>query len=157
MKTVAVLAAIAFGMAAHAATASRALAESEVYQSGASLFGAKLAVSGYDAVAYHKAGKPAPGKAEFSHDWKGATWRFASAENLEAFKAAPETYAPQYGGYCAYAVSKGYTAHGDPLAWAIVDRKLYLNYNASVQKTWDKDQSGYIKSADGHWPDVLNR
>ena len=96
-----------------------------------------------------------PGKADITYSWKGATWRFASAQNRDAFKADPEKYAPQYGGYCAYAVSQGATAKGDPKVWSVVDGKLYLNLSASVQKTWEKDVPGYIKSADKNWPEVL--
>ncbi|MEL7173254.1 MAG: YHS domain-containing (seleno)protein, partial [Pseudomonadota bacterium] len=85
----------------------------------------------------------------------GATWRFSSAENRDLFVENPEKYAPQYGGYCAWAVAQGYTAATDPEAWAIVDDKLYLNYNKSVQAKWEKDVPGHIASADGNWPTVL--
>lgn len=114
------------------------------------------AVGGFDPVAYFTDGKPVEGKKEFSTKWMGADWRFASAENLAKFQAAPEKYAPQYGGYCAWAVSQGYTASGDPKYWAVVDGKLYLNYDAKVQKTWDADRPGFIARADGNWPKVLN-
>ena len=97
------------------------------------------------------------GSAAFEHKWKGATWRFANAKNLEAFKADPEAYAPQYGGYCAWAVSQGYTASADPSAWRIVGKKLYLNYNREVQQNWEKDAAGNIVKADGNWPKVLEK
>ncbi len=71
---------------------------------------------GYDVVSY-QSGTPVEGKAEFSTSWKGAEWRFASAANRDTFSAAPEKYAPQFGGYCAWAVSQGYTAKGDPKVW----------------------------------------
>ena len=116
-----------------------------------------LAVSGYDPVAYFTEGKPVEGSAAFEHKWKGATWRFANAKNLEAFKADPEAYAPQYGGYCAWAVSQGYTASADPSAWRIVGKKLYLNYNREVQQNWEKDAAGNIVKADGNWPKVLEK
>jgi len=115
-----------------------------------------LAVGGYDSVAYFKDGKPVEGKAEFSMEYKGATWRFASQANLDAFKADPTAYAPQYGGYCAWAVSQGYTASGDPHVWTIVNNKLYLNYDKSVQTKWEKDIPGFIAKADKNWPGVLN-
>ena len=115
-----------------------------------------LAVGGYDTVAYFKAGKPVKGTAQFETVYKGATWRFASAENLAAFKANPTAYAPQYGGYCAWAVSQNYTASGDPNYWKIVSGKLYLNYDKSVQATWEKDIPGFIAKADKNWPAVLN-
>jgi len=116
-----------------------------------------LAIGGTDPVAYFTDGAPAAGRPEFSLDWKGATWRFASAENLAAFKANPEAYAPQYGGYCAWAVSQGYTASSDPTAWRIVNKKLYLNYNREVQQNWEKDAAGNIVKADKNWPTVLDK
>ena len=115
-----------------------------------------LAVSGYDPVAYFTQGKPVEGSSSHEHEWQGATWRFSSAENLASFKADPERYAPQYGGYCAWAVSQGYTASTVPEAWRIVDDKLYLNYSLGVQKQWQDDIPGNISKADKNWPGVLN-
>jgi len=112
--------------------------------------------AGHDVVAYFTMGKPVKGSAEFATQWKGATWEFSSAENLEKFKANPAAFAPQYGGYCAYGVSKGALVKGEPDQWKIVDGKLYLNYSAGVQKTWSKDIPGFIKAADGKWPNILN-
>lgn len=111
-----------------------------------------VAVGGYDAVAYHTQGKPVPGTIAHTLEHGGATWRFASAENRDLFKADPAKYAPQYGGYCAYAVSQGYTAKGDPEAWSIRDGKLYLNYNKSVRKDWEKNATQFIKAGDANWP-----
>ena len=126
-------------------------AKSEVYKNWRG-----LAIKGYDPVAYHAAGKPAEGSGDFEYEWKGATWRFASESNLELFKADPEKYAPRYGGYCAWAVSQGYTASVDPVnAWSLVDGKLYLNFSAAVKETWEKDIPGNIKKADANWPGVL--
>jgi YHS domain-containing protein len=110
------------------------------------------AIRGYDAVAYFTAGKPVKGDAKFAHSWRGAAWQFSSARNLELFKANPEKYAPQYGGYCAYGMAKGYKATTEPDAWSIVGGKLYLNYDLDIQKTWNKDQPGYIKKAEVNWP-----
>jgi YHS domain-containing protein len=115
------------------------------------------AVSGYDPVAYFRAGKPVEGKTAFEYRHKDVTWRFSSAENLAAFKADPDRYAPQYGGYCAWAVSQGYTAKGDPKAWRIVDGKLYLNYNLDIQKKWEKDIPGLIAKGNANWPKVLEK
>ena len=114
------------------------------------------AIRGYDPVAYFTVGKPTRGSAEFTVDYQGATYRFANAENLAAFQADPAAYAPQYGGYCAYAVSQGYTASTVPEAWRIVDGKLYLNYSTGVQKRWNQDIDGHIRAADANWPSVLN-
>ncbi len=116
-----------------------------------------LAVDGYDPVAYFDAGAPAKGSKEFSFDYNGASWRFTSAENLEKFKANPSAYAPQYGGYCAWAVSQNYTAPGNPENWAVRGGKLYLNYNDKVQSDWLKDPDGFIVKADANWPGVLSK
>lgn len=118
-------------------------------------FLSSLAVDGTDPVAYFTEGRPVAGSARFESRYEGATWRFVSAANKAAFDADPVRYAPQYGGYCAWAVSQGYTAKGDPANWRIVDGRLYLNYNAEVQRTWEKDIPGNIRKADGNWPKVI--
>jgi YHS domain-containing protein len=112
------------------------------------------AIKGYDPVAYFTQGKPVPGSEQFTVRHKGATFRFASAANRDAFAAAPDRYAPQYGGFCAYGTSRGYKADIDPAAYTVVDGKLYLNYSKSVQVTWNQDRPGYIAKADGNWPSV---
>ncbi|WP_137127962.1 YHS domain-containing (seleno)protein [Roseomonas sp. HF4] len=111
-----------------------------------------VAVRGTDVVAYVTEGRPVAGRADFTHAWRGATWRFASAANRDRFAADPERYAPAYGGFCAFAVSEGYTAPIDPNAWRIVDGRLYLNYNRSVQRRWEQDIPGRITRADANWP-----
>lgn len=116
-----------------------------------------LAVDGYDPVAYFTTGAPTKGEAAFTYEYNGAKWRFVSAENVEKFKAEPEAYAPQYGGYCAWAVSQDYTAPGNPKNWKIVGGKLYLNYNDKVQADWEKDIPGFIEKADANWPAVLKK
>lgn len=115
------------------------------------------AIRGYDPVAYFNEGKPVKGDSSITFDWEGATWRFASEENRQVFATSPETYAPAYGGYCAYAVANGYTATTDPHAWNIVNDRLYLNYSKGVQQRWAKDISGYISKADKNWPGVLTK
>ena len=115
-----------------------------------------IAIKGADAVAYFVDGKPRIGNKAHSHEWNGATWLFVSAENRDKFTAAPETYAPQYGGYCAYAVGNGYTAKIEPEAWKIVDNKLYLNYNKAVRLLWKARQSHYIREGDKNWPQILD-
>jgi len=114
-----------------------------------------VAVGGYDPVAYFKQAKPVQGSKGIALQYEGATWRFASAENRAAFEADPAKYAPQYGGYCAYAVSKGSTAKAEPDAWTIHDGKLYLNYDKSVRAIWEKDIPGNVAKADANWPGVL--
>jgi len=114
-----------------------------------------VAIKGTDPVAYFTEGQPLPGRAEFEYEWQRATWRFASAENRDLFANNPEQYAPEYGGYCAWAVSQGYTAPIDPNAWKIVDGKLYLNFNRRIQQRWEKDIPGHIAQANQNWPQVL--
>lgn len=113
------------------------------------------AIRGYDPVAYHTEGKPVAGKRAHRVEWKGATWSFASAGNKALFESDPEKYAPRYGGYCAWAVSQGYTASIDPDAWSIVDGRLYLNYNLEVRDHWSKDIPGNISKGDVNWPKLL--
>ena len=115
-----------------------------------------IAIDGSDPVAYFTEGRPVAGKADLTHDWMGVSWRFSSEENRAAFAANPEGYAPQYGGYCAYAVSEGYTASTVPEAWKIVDGKLYLNYSRRIQRRWERDIPGRIAAADANWPSVLS-
>ena len=117
----------------------------------------KLAVKGADVVAYFTERRAVIGKAAYSTTWRGATWRFSSTENLAKFKADPAKYAPQYGGYCAYAVSEGYTAKIEPEAWSIVDGKLYLNYSLGVRSLWKRNKQERIRKANTNWPGVLKR
>ena len=113
------------------------------------------AIRGYDAVAYFTESKPVRGNKDYVVEWNGARWYFASAENRDRFEADPNKYAPQYGGYCAWAVANGYTASTDPDAWTVVNGKLYLNYSAGVQQQWAQDIPGNIAKADKNWPNAL--
>jgi YHS domain-containing protein len=110
-----------------------------------------LAVKGYDVVAYFTDGRPVKGMANDSYQWQGATWQFASPEHRAAFMSEPAKYAPQYGGYCAYAVAHGNIVDIDPNQWKIVDGKLYLNANFLSQALWVRDPAGYIKNGDANW------
>ncbi len=114
------------------------------------LLGTQAAVGGYDAVSYF-AGKPVEGSEKFTLQYNGATFKFASAANLAAFKADPAKYAPQYGGHCAWAAANNYRFAGDPKVWKIVAGKLYLNYNRDVQQKWEKDIPGLIVKGDANW------
>lgn len=109
------------------------------------------AIRGYDPVAYHLEKMPVQGDPAYSFEYNNALWQFSSSENLQLFREDPERYAPQYGGYCAYAMSRGYVVSTDPDAWTIVDDKLYLNYSLGVRKTWLKDVPGYVSKADTNW------
>lgn len=120
-------------------------------------FFGKLAIEGYDAVAYFTENRAVEGDKQYQYQWKGANWRFSSAQNLEKFKAEPERYAPQYGGYCAYAVAINDTAKIDPTQFTIHQGKLYLNYNAKINKKWLANRDEYIRDADKNWPELLEK
>lgn len=108
------------------------------------------AVGGYDPVSYFS-GTPVEGSENFTLQYRGATWRFSSAENLATFETDPEHYAPAYGGYCAWAMAQGSLAKGDPQYWEIVGDRLYLNYDAGVQRKWQGDKPGFIEKANAKW------
>ncbi|MEP3279086.1 MAG: YHS domain-containing (seleno)protein [Stappiaceae bacterium] len=115
-----------------------------------------VAIRGTDPVSYFTEQKPVLGSEKFAADWNGTTWHFASADNRETFLADPDRYAPQYGGFCAWAVAeKGKLYSTQPQNWSIVDGKLYLNYNDGVQENWEKDIPGFIEEGDRRWPEVL--
>lgn len=113
------------------------------------------AIGGYDTVAYFTRGAPTMGQPDIAVMWKGAIWHFSSHENREAFEANPRAYAPQFGGYCAYAVALGYTTSTDPQAWKIVDGKLYLVHSRDIEQVWERELTGNIALAEAHWPGVL--
>jgi len=113
-----------------------------------------LAIGGYGPVAYFSDSKPTKGKADYTAVYNGAIYQFASAEHRDLFRANPEKYTPQYGGFCAYGVAKQRKFSADPEAWRVVDDKLYLNLNKKIQKTWLKDVPGYIKSSEQIWPEI---
>lgn len=111
-----------------------------------------IAIRGYDPVAYFRQSKPVQGKESISYEWNGAKWLFSSDENKEDFKANPEKFAPQFGGYCAYGLSENHKSPTEPDAFTIVDDKLYLNYSLKVKELWKKDIPGRIKKANELWP-----
>jgi len=113
------------------------------------------AIKGYDTVAYFTENKAVKGSDKFTTKYNGATWLFSSQENLELFVASPEKYAPQYGGYCAYAVSQNGTASIKPELFTVHDDKLYLNYNKSINDKWNANREQFIKDADKNWPELL--
>lgn len=119
-------------------------------------FFGNVAIEGYDPVAYFLQNQAVKGNERFELEWQGATWRFSSDQNQALFEANPSHYAPQYGGYCAYAVSQGSTAGIDPDQFTIVNNKLYLNYNAKIQKKWLENRDGFIEQANRNWPGVLD-
>ncbi len=152
MNTRTLLAALAIALAPAVLLPPTAGAQAPVYTGTFD----NIAVQGHDPVAYFTDGKPVKGTKAFTATYKGAEFRFASAANRDAFLENPDAYAPQFGGYCAWAVSQGYTAKGDARHWKIVEGKLYLNYNSAVQKTWEGDIPGFIASANTHWPTLID-
>ena len=113
-----------------------------------------LAIQGYDPVAYFTESAPVKGSPEFTASHEGATYRFASAANRDAFAADPARYAPAYGGFCAFGLAYGQKVDVDPEAFAVVDDTLYLNVNKDVQKRWQADVPGFVAEADGYWPQI---
>ncbi|MEL7035813.1 MAG: YHS domain-containing (seleno)protein [Cyanobacteria bacterium J06592_8] len=111
-----------------------------------------VAIRGADPVAYFQVGQTVLGNQQFTHNWMGVDWWFSSAKNRDLFAANPEQYAPQYGGFCAFAVANGYTAPIAPEAWSIVDGKLYLNFSLGVRSRWERDIPGNITRANDNWP-----
>ena len=113
----------------------------------------EAAISGYDAVAYHTVGKPTEGSAEFTAEYQGVSWHFASAENRDLFKAEPAKYAPAYGGWCSAGASKGKKVATKPAEfWKIVDGQLYLNSSqAAHEKLFLADTAGIIRKGEMNW------
>ncbi|MFT3785510.1 MAG: YHS domain-containing (seleno)protein [Tepidisphaeraceae bacterium] len=112
------------------------------------------ALKGYDPVAYFTDGAPKEGDKSITASYQGATYRFTSVEHRQLFEKEPPKYAPQFGGFCAFAVSKGYTANIDPNAWDIVDGRLILQYSLDVREQFRKDTSGNLAKADANWPRI---
>lgn len=111
-----------------------------------------VALRGTDVVAYFTEGRVLRGRAEHAAEWDGARWLFASAAHHARFLANPAGHAPAYGGFCAWAVSQGYTAPTDPAAWRIVEGRLFLNYDQNIKRRWERDIPGFIALGDAHWP-----
>jgi YHS domain-containing protein len=143
-RRLALAALLAFGFTAGAARAANPVNET--------FFG--IAVHGYDVVAYFDESRPVKGSREFRHEWQGTRWHFASAESRDRFRADPERYAPQYGGYCAYAVAQGATADIDPEAWKIVDGKLFMAWTKASRDKWLNNAAANIAKADQNWAKI---
>ena len=139
-------------------TAGAAFADPETnISAGLTFKGPGLAVHGYDVVGYFTRNKPTFGRAKFSAVHKNARYRFASKKHLDAFKADPEAYVPQFGGYCAFGVSVGAKFDGNPRRWKIVGGRLYLNLNEDVRNTWLKDVPGNVKKANHNWKKIVHK
>ena len=115
------------------------------------------AVQGYDVVSYHTLKRPVRGNGNHVAVHQGATYLFASKDHLDAFNDNPDRYVPAYGGYCAFGVSVGKKFIGDPEVWRVVDDRLYLNLDVSIQSEWLKDVPGRIKTANSTWKKIKNK
>lgn len=148
MKVIATLAAMAAALASANANADKKQNEAvSVNKKG-------VILNGYDAVAYFTEEKAVKGKDDYTAEHNGATYWFANAENRDAFKANPEKYEPQYGGYCAYGVAVGKKFPVNGKAFEVIDGKLYVNLDKGIAKKWKKDKLGYIETANENWPEV---
>jgi len=111
----------------------------------------RVAIEGYDPVAYFTDGHPVKGSAEFSFSFDDAVYHFASAEHQKMFATDPDHYAPQYSGYCAVGVSYGYKATVDPESWVISDGKLYVFHSKKGLSLFAADPAGTIAKANTNW------
>ena len=116
----------------------------------------RLAIGGYDTVAYFTAGKATPGRLDYETVWHDARWQFSSKENLDLFVANPEKYAPQFDGHCALgvAIDAGHKDTVDPEAFTIVNGKLYINHTKYWTTEWRKNESENIANAEKNWTTV---
>ena len=116
-----------------------------------------VAVQGYDVVAFFTDNKPVKGNVEFQSLFNGARYYFANADHKKLFDASPAKYEPQFGGFCAYAVSQGYTAKIDVDAFQIVDGRLILQYNKDIREKFNLDTPGNLKKAEKNWPEIVEK
>jgi YHS domain-containing protein len=116
-----------------------------------------IALQGFDAVAYFTDGQPKKGDPQFQTKLHGVTYYFASAEHLKNFKANPNAYLPQFGGFCAMGTAMNRKFEGDPNVWKIVDSKLFLNVNPDVGRRWSQDIPGNVARADDNWPQIKDK
>jgi YHS domain-containing protein len=121
------------------------------------LLDSDIAIKGYDTVAYFTTGKALKGNESFTFKWHDMTWYFLTKENRDLFATNPEKYAPQYDGYCAWAMTEARKAQTDPEIWEIVNRKLYLQCSQASYKKWSSDIPGNIKKADMNWLKFISK
>lgn len=112
-------------------------------------------LDGYDPVSFFTDNKPVKGNMAFQYRYEEATYYFSSKEHLDWFIANPEKYKPQFGGWCAYAVSLGRTAPIDVNTFSIVNGRLVIQHNARAVAGWNKDVTGNLALADKYWPAVV--
>ena len=114
-----------------------------------------VAIGGYDPVSYFLDHQAAVGSSAYRTHWGGAEWHFVNADHKNMFDKSPESYAPQYGGYCSFGVGLGDKAHSSPKAWSIVDGKLYLNQTTAVNKIWRATRFLMVPAAEHNWPKLI--
>ncbi|PSL14540.1 YHS domain-containing (seleno)protein [Shimia abyssi] len=114
-----------------------------------------VAINAVDPIGYFEQSRPLAGSADHKVEWNGAEWNFSSERNASMFASDPETYAPVFGGYCAFAASRGYLAPTIPEAWTIYEGKLYLNASLRAQDLWRQDIPGNIAAGLKSWPGIL--
>jgi YHS domain-containing protein len=114
-----------------------------------------LALQGYDPVSFFSEGKPGKGSPAHTAVVDGATYRFATAERKAQFEKAPAQYLPQFGGYCAYGVSRGRLVEVDVNAFQIVQGRLLLQYSKGIRDKFNQDTASNLAQADKYWPGLV--
>ncbi len=126
----------------------------EIFTAGQEQHGTNLAIGGFDPVTYHSISQAVPGTGQFRVSWKGAEWRFSSQQNRDMFVENPERFAPQYGGWCAFALANGVKSPSDPTIFDVVGGRLYLNQNPGTQNSWRRARDSMIQRGDQNWPRI---
>jgi len=114
-----------------------------------------VAVSGWDIVSFYQ-GEPTKGVKDITHVFMGAEWRFANEAHRDLFAINPDVFLPEYGGYCAWAVAHDKLARGNPEHWAMIDGKLYFNFNGRTKRLWTEDRSLWLAKSERYWPEGLD-
>ena len=109
------------------------------------------ALKGFDTTAYLQNGAPQDGTDAATVEWKGATWRFATQSDADLFRAKPDAYAPQFGGYCTRAMSIKREVPGDPEVWRLHNGKLYVFFASHGGTLFDGQEDEMIALAQAHW------
>ncbi len=113
--------------------------------------GEGIAIRGYDLISYQE-GHAETGRKEFTHEYEGVEWRFTSAEHRNLFRQDPQRYLPEYGGFCAYSLGRGYPATADPKMFEVDGARLYLFFDQAARFVWKQDRLRSIAAADKAWP-----
>ncbi len=113
-----------------------------------------VAINGYDPVGYFEKDAAVKGSAAHSAEWNGVLWHFASDESRATFLADPARYAPQYGGYCAFAAARGQLAKTEPDAFTVYNDKLYLNFDQPIKRRWESERDKFVETANENWPEL---